>query len=161
MWCWIKLFFFLKIKRYKVVGELIGGYIRSKLTSRKTVVFLLSASIIVIMITGCFFVDLLVMRNTLQDHDWWENASSYEKRQLAQRALTRPLSFHHDACLLLIDHGNEESVPYLLTYLKWHDFFNRDDDFIVCTKSHCLEALQEITGKDLGDHYSDWESMQE
>jgi hypothetical protein len=101
------------------------------------------------------------MRNTLQDHEWWEKSSSSEKRKLAQRALKYPLGFHHDACIILIDHGNEESVPYLLTYLKWYDYFNKDDDFIVCTKSHCLEALQKITGESLGDHYSDWKSVQE
>jgi len=32
-------------------------------------------------------------------------------------------------------------------YESRYDFFNKDDDFMVCTRSHFLETLQKITGE--------------
>ncbi|MBW2194698.1 MAG: hypothetical protein JRF37_03755 [Deltaproteobacteria bacterium] len=127
---------------------------------RKKIIIVLSAFMIAIVIIVTFSIDMLIMRNALQDKDWWEKSSPYEKRQLAHRVLKRPISFHHDAFIILIEHGNEESIPYLLNGLKWYDFFNRDDDFMECTKIHCLDALRKITGKDLGTKYSDWKKLQ-
>ena len=91
--------------------------------------------------------------------EWMENATSDDIREKAHDVLRYPVVTHHDAILSLIEHGNQDSVPYLLGWLKWHDWLNADDDFVECTKDHCLEALRNITGTDLGNSYADWKVL--
>lgn len=129
------------------------------LINRKLVTIVLSIFIMMFIIIAAFFIDQLILQNALQDVTEIENLSPEDKRKIAHRVLKRPISFHHDAYIILIEYGNEESIPYLLNGLKWYDFFNHDGDFTACTKDHCLEALRRITGKDLGTNYSDWKSI--
>jgi hypothetical protein len=84
----------------------------------------------------------------------WRTLSPQQKRTLAHRALTRTSGNHHDAFLILVEHGKEESVPYLLDWLQAQGDLRGDG--VVCTRSHCVEALEKITGKKLGYNYSDW-----
>lgn len=127
----------------------------------KITILLISA--VLIGIVGClfFYFEIWVPRKTIQDTVWWERSSPEEKRQLAHQILKYPIiGIHHDAFLILVDHGNKESIPYLLNSLKWYEFFNKDEGFTVCTKDHCLEALRKVTGKDLGTNYVDWQYIE-
>jgi hypothetical protein len=84
--------------------------------------------------------------------DWLATASSEEQREVAHKILSYPFGNHHDAYLILVTYGNEESIPYLVNRLKQF----KDNDFIECSHDHCVEALKKITGKDLGHNYEDW-----
>ena len=88
--------------------------------------------------------------------DWFETAASEEQREVAHKILGYPFGNHHDAYLVLVKHGNEESIPYLLNRLKQFKY----NDFIECTHDHCIEALKKITGKDLGHNYEDWKEWE-
>lgn len=85
---------------------------------------------------------------------WFHSLSSPQKRRIAHRALARPKGNHHDALIVLTDHGDQSSIPYLLDWLKAQGELRGDG--IVCTRSHCIEALEKITGKKLGYNYSTW-----
>jgi hypothetical protein len=82
-------------------------------------------------------------------------ASNGELKEVAHKVLTCPVGGHHDAFLHLSRVGDAESIPYLLTGLRWQPYTGKGD-VMVCTKSHCLEALRKITGHDAGRNYSDW-----
>jgi len=71
---------------------------------------------------------------------------------IAHQILSWPFGNHHDAYLVLIRHGSDESIPYLLEGLKGFS----DTDFIECSHDHCLEALKKITKTDYGLRYADW-----
>lgn len=89
---------------------------------------------------------------------WFETASPKEKRELAHRALCRPNLRHHDAFVVLVEVGNEESVPYLLDWLKSQG--DIQGDAVGCARAHCIEALEKITGKKLGCDYEDWKDWE-
>ena len=59
---------------------------------------------------------------------------------------------HHDSYLILIEKGNDTSIPYLIRGLK------RMEDSHMCTKEHCIEALETISGKDYGDDIHSWKT---
>ena len=61
----------------------------------------------------------------------------------------------HDSCLYLLEVGDESSVPFLIHAL--HLVPITPDGGVVCTRSHCLEALKAITHKDLGLSTHAWE----
>ena len=81
-------------------------------------------------------------------HTWIQAAPPEERRELAHMALSRPGLIHHDALGVLIEVGNKESVPYLLDWLKSQG--NLVGDGMICTRAHCLEALEKTTGKKSG-----------
>ena len=127
----------------------------------KTTIISISAVLIGIVGFVFFYFEIWIPRKTIRDTAWGEKSSPEEKRQLAHHILKYPIiGVHHDSFLILIKYGNKESVPYLLNGLKWYDFFNKDEDFTVCTKDHCLEALRKITGENLGTKYSDWKNIE-
>lgn len=84
--------------------------------------------------------------------DWLATAAPEEQREVSHKILSCPFGNHHDAYLVLVKHGKEESIPYLLNRLKQF----KDNDFMECTQDHCIEALKKITGKDLGRNYETW-----
>ena len=103
---------------------------------------------------GGLFYFLVWLPNTkLGDLDFLENATSEEQREVAHKVLRFPLGNHHDAYQILVEIGNESSIPYLLNRLKDYD---HDNDIRECTETHCLEALREITGKDFGFDFEKW-----
>ncbi len=85
----------------------------------------------------------------------FRTAPPEERRELAQRALGRPGLIHHDALIVLAEVGNKESVPYLLDWLKSQRDVLKGGG-VDCTRTHCLEALEKITGKKPGWNWSDW-----
>ena len=109
----------------------------------------------------CFDMKWLEAASTeeLYHHvSWFKGLSPSKKRELAHRALARPEAMHHDAFIVLAEHGTEESVPYLLDWLRTQD--DVKDSIIVCTRGHCIEALEKITGMKLGYNYSDWQDWE-
>jgi len=90
---------------------------------------------------------------------WFEGLAPAEKRTLAHEALARAGADEHDAFLVLVEHGTEESVPLLLDWLKKQADLEKGTG-ILCTRDHCLEALMGITGMDLGCNYSDWQDWE-
>lgn len=99
-----------------------------------------------------FYFNIWVPHNKIKNMDWLATATSEELREVAHKILSYPFGNHHDAYLVLIKRGNEESIPYLLNRLKQF----KDKDFIECTHDHLVEALKKITGKDFGYYYEDW-----
>lgn len=70
----------------------------------------------------------------------------------------------HDACGELLHVGDESSVPHLIRALR---FFG-DGELplppgvgLVCTQSHCVDALEHITGAKVGISYSSWRAWWE
>jgi hypothetical protein len=79
------------------------------------------------------------------DMEWLQAASEEEIRTTSHMILWWPWGNHHDACLLLIDAGDESSIPYLEKALARYDYL--PDDIVVCTYKHCQDALKKITAK--------------
>jgi hypothetical protein len=77
-------------------------------------------------------------------------------RYTAHQVIRFPMGNHHDAFLLLEKVGDKESVPLLMNALKWQDLPEDEDDLLVCTTTHCLEALQSLTDHDAGDDHRAW-----
>lgn len=127
--------------------------------SRTLKITISATSLIVILLSIFVYFEIVVPHNTLRDLEWWEQASAEEQRQVAHQILRYPVGNHHDAFLILTEFGNSESIPYLLNGLKWYEFFNRGEDFILYSRDHCLDALRKITGKDLGTKYTDWKDI--
>ena len=91
---------------------------------------------------------------------WFRTLSPRQQRASAHRALTRSDgerggANHHDAFFVLAEHGNEESIPYLLDWLKARGDL-QEGHGIICIRGHCVDALEKITGRKLGYNYSDW-----
>ena len=76
------------------------------------------------------------------------------QRLVLHTALLFPGGNLHDAYIDLIRVGDESSVPFLIRSLKWHP--RSPDGSMVCTKGHCLEALERITNNNPGYEYEDW-----
>lgn len=96
-----------------------------------------------------------VPNQRLKDLQWMNTASKDDLKEVAQRVLTCPVGGHHDAFLVLFRVGDAESIPYLLTGLRWQPYTGKGGG-MPCTKAHCLEALRRITGHDAGRNYNDW-----
>ena len=119
----------------------------------KKQVKILGTLCIIMLIAGVYFyVNFWIPHSKLRNLGWLETATPKEQRELAHKILSYPFGNHHDAYLILIQHGNEASVPYLLNRLKHFS----ESDFVECTQSHCIEALKKITGKDFGHDYKQW-----
>lgn len=111
--------------------------------------------IILFLLVGIFiYFNIWAPSRKIMDTDWWITASPEESRALAHKILSYPFGNHHDAFIILIRHGNEESIPCLLKRLK---HYHVQDDAVECSHDHCVEALRNITGKDFGYEYADWE----
>ncbi len=106
-----------------------------------------------------FYIEIWIPAGYLRDVSWLNNTPAQEKIKIAHKVLRYPIGNHHDAFIILVHHGNEDSIPYLINALKWYERFNKEeDDFIACTKTHCLEALRKITGKDMGNNTIAWKN---
>ena len=91
----------------------------------------------------------------LMDMAWHEQAGKAEQVRVAHQVLRFPWGNHHDAFIIILRDGGPESVPYLISALRWQRH-TAADGMMVCTKACCLEALRRITGHDAGNNYSDW-----
>ncbi len=98
--------------------------------------------------------------NRLYHIDWTQFKSPEELREIAERTLRVPLDIH-DPCIMLMEHGDSGSVPYLIGALKWQPNWPTENGFGECTKGHCLDALKKITGVDAGLNYEDWRGWYE
>jgi hypothetical protein len=94
----------------------------------------------------------------LRDVEWMEHAGRTRLLAESRKVLRLPMGMHHDACLFLRDWGGEESVPDLITALRWLPDTAAPGEFMSCEKVHCLDALQRITGADPGDNHRDWQA---
>jgi hypothetical protein len=115
------------------------------------------AALIILLITivfsGVFYFYFWLPHQKMIDINWLNSASPKEQRDVAHQVLKLPYGNYHDAYLILIHDGNNESIPILLNRLK---HFKKDKNFRVCTETHCLKALQKITGKKIGYDYEKW-----
>lgn len=62
----------------------------------------------------------------------------------------------HDWPMLLANHGDINSVPAMIAVLKRNPAYS--DGGPICTRSHCLDALQQLTKADPGNKNEDWEN---
>jgi hypothetical protein len=92
------------------------------------------------------------------DLAWLKNADDKSQRETAHQVLRLP-GRHHDAFILLGRVGDNTSIPYLISALRWQRDIT-DDGIMECTKAHCLEALRRITGTNVGADYEDWAKWQ-
>lgn len=60
----------------------------------------------------------------------------------------------HNEYIFFCQHGRESDIPALLYGLK--SMGETTNSAIGCTRAHCLEALQSVTGAKPGINYSDW-----
>ncbi len=93
----------------------------------------------------------------LHSPKWMKSATQAQKLEVLHKVLAAPLGpMHHDAFLIATEIGTQETVPYLISALRWQGHHGPDNDVMVCTKSHCLEALRKLTKHDVGLNHSDW-----
>lgn len=76
-------------------------------------------------------------------------------RNICHRVLSHRIGNSHDAFLVLIHVGNEESVPYLISALRWKPKV-KNGDLVECTWGHCVQALWTVTNQMPGTNYADW-----
>jgi|GEM_PF-2891033 len=74
--------------------------------------------------------------------------------QDAEREYVRSHGLSHDTYFFFQKHGTENDIPFLLYGL--YSMGETTNGLIVCTRSHCVEALSKITGTNVGYNYSDW-----
>ncbi|MCK5683589.1 hypothetical protein KAJ27_05690 [bacterium] len=124
---------------------------------KKKIWIITTVSFVIIIASIMFFyVNVFIPNRKIMDTEWFKSKPSHkEQRELAHKILSFPFGNHHDALLILIDSGNKESIPYLLSVLKKIENRNKEDG-VVCTYAHCVEALKKITGKDFKYEYKDW-----
>jgi outer membrane protein assembly factor BamB len=80
--------------------------------------------------------------------------SEEEQRAILHKCLQR--GDIHDPALMLAGVGDETSVPYLIEALGKFPPVEDESDPVICTQSHCVEALQAITNQDVGLNHDDW-----
>ncbi len=97
----------------------------------------------------------LVPYQNLMDLDWITQASEDEIVDASKATILLPCLDPHDAFLYLEKFGGPDDVPYLLWGLRWQKD-TAPGEGMICTKAHCLDALQRITGHDAGMNYTDW-----
>jgi hypothetical protein len=61
---------------------------------------------------------------------------------------------NHDTYLFFQQHGNQDDIPALLYGLQ--SMGETTNRAVVCTRIHCVDALQSITSARPGINYSDW-----
>jgi len=74
-------------------------------------IFIIFLIFLNLFIFSYFFI--WIPNQKLLDKAWWEESTPKEKRILAHKILSYPVGNHHDALIILIEHGNDESIPYL------------------------------------------------
>ena len=98
----------------------------------------------------------------IHNPNWLQKANAKEKLDTLHRVLSIPLGpLHHDAFLLANDIGTKKTIPYLISALRWQSDNGPDDDIMVCTKTHCLDALKKLTKHDAGLNYINWRKWQQ
>ena len=96
------------------------------------------------------------------DGDWLAVANRAEFNEEACKVLRWPWGNHHDACILLADFGETESIPCMLNGMKWAESEADPPDRLPdCTHAHCREALERVTGRKVGSSHADWEEWWE
>lgn len=103
-----------------------------------------------------FVFQLWLPNKKINDLEWREKASIEEIRELSHKILSFPVGNHHDAFILLLGVGNKDSIPYLISALKWQEDTEKEG-LMSCTKSCCLEALKKLSDHNAGINYSDWQ----
>ncbi|MBN1917207.1 MAG: PQQ-binding-like beta-propeller repeat protein [Verrucomicrobia bacterium] len=111
-----------------------------------------SLALVVILIAGVVVVvgGACIITTT----GFFDKLSPGIQRQVLHIALLAPVD-HHDDYIHLIYIGDESSVPFLIWSLRWEE--RSPDGSMVCTKAHCLEALEQITNNDPGCEHEDWQ----
>ena len=94
----------------------------------------------------------------LIDLEWMTSTPQAEMRRVCHQVLRIPGGNHHDAFILLESAGDESSIPLLIWALRWQEDTPSPSQSMICTKVHCLEALQHITGANAGMNYRDWKT---
>jgi len=110
----------------------------------------LALVVAVITVAVFYYTQIRLPNQRFRDRNWMRTASEAERLRVTEQIVSFPWGNHHDAFLYLFDHGNAGSVPALLSGLRWNE------KSVVCTKSHCLGALQKITNHDMGPTYGAW-----
>ncbi|MFH1731729.1 MAG: hypothetical protein ABIF82_08770 [Planctomycetota bacterium] len=78
-----------------------------------------------------------------------------EPYQKAVREYVRKNGPDHSTYLFFLAYGAQADVPMLLYGLR--SMGEMKGRSMVCTRGHCVDALQSITGAKPGYNYSDWE----
>ena len=121
---------------------------------KKNVLKILSVLFVVFLASSIYFyLNIWIPNRKMINMEWLESKPSpEEQRKVAYQVLNFPFGNHHDAILILIDSGNKESIPYILSVLK--TFENKEE--VICTYQHCIDALKKITGKNFKNGYKGW-----
>lgn len=96
----------------------------------------------------------------LQNPEWTSGVpisetSRQKARKICYKVLSHRLGNHHDAFGGLGEVGNTESIPYLISALKWQPPPDKEG-LMDCTTGHCLYALRRLSGHNAGSKYEDW-----
>jgi hypothetical protein len=123
-----------------------GNYCKMSVPSRfrtALTVGLLAASIMVCLIAGGTVIvgEWWIPNRRIQDIDYLSHADANELRSTAHQVLRLPAGHDHDACLMLFGVGNRTSIPYLRKAIRRNQ---RDDGVVICTESHCRDALRRV-----------------
>lgn len=85
----------------------------------------------------------------------WQNRLRLKCHARVQERDSHP----HNAFINLTRIGNKESVPLLIKALRWQvpPTEHEGKMVVICTTSHCVEALESLTGERLGYDPNKWE----
>ncbi len=106
------------------------------------------------------FLAWWIPHRKMGDAGWIEEASPEEQRRTAHAALALPWGRHHDAFVILARHGDAGSVPYLIRGLRRMGDLEPGGG-MTCSRAHCVEALERITGYRAGWNHRDWARWRE
>ena len=104
-------------------------------------VCLLAASVVACLIAGGTVIvrEWWMPNRRIQDVYYLSHADAAQLRSTAHQVLRLPAGHDHDACLMLVGVGDRTSIPYLRKAIQRNQ---RDDGVVVCTESHCRDALR-------------------
>ena len=126
------------------------------MTKKRTFHFIASAALLGVVACGIYLYSAWWAPNQrMRDPRGLANASQDEIRSTCHQVLRFPWGCHHDAFLALADIGNSESVALLIRARKWQSPPDKDGS-VVCTSSHCVEALRSLTGQTFGFEPEQW-----
>ena len=122
----------------------------------RTTLRVLAALLVVgLLVGGWFHVQIIVPhRKFYRNDEWWATASTNDIRELCHHIIGHRPGGRHDPFIHLCRIGNAESVPLLIAALEWEN--PHGEESVICTISHCEEALRALTGKDLGTTHPPW-----
>ena len=104
----------------------------------KTIIILTAVSVVTVVLFEIYMV--VSSFKKAYNPNFMESASPEDRLKALHYVIKYPVGDPHDAFILLIDYGTEESLYYLEKRAKSY----RKENNTVCTADHCYSAIKAI-----------------